>query len=212
MKEDNNIKRFDELEKSWDNFAFQRWEFGEKCNDDIGFVKWRANALHLINCIYDENSDHYLNFSKHSEKVPSNLNSRTLFGLFLAAKDDYEKGFFKNMQYSISSEIFTDLIVLAKECLENNNLNGAAILAAVALEDTLKKFAELKGLNAENKDLDGVVGLLKSHGLLEGAEAKLIAPYIKVRNQAVHAEWEKIQESAVGSMIGYVENFLLSKF
>ena len=34
----------------------------------------------------------------------------------------------------------------------------------------------------------------------------------KIRNHALHAEWEKISDPDVNSIIGFVEQFLLTEF
>ena len=35
---------------------------------------------------------------------------------------------------------------------------------------------------------------------------------LQIRNYTMHAEWEKVNEPEVNSIIGYVEQFLLQEF
>ena len=35
---------------------------------------------------------------------------------------------------------------------------------------------------------------------------------LRIRNYTMHAEWEKVNEPDVNSIIGFVEQFLLQKF
>src|SRR5206468_378166 len=45
-----------------------------------------------------------------------------------------------------------------------------------------------------------------------GAQKTLLAGMPKIRNQAMHADWANLTPHDAGSVIGYVEQFLLSHF
>ena len=53
---------------------------------------------------------------------------------------------------------------------------------------------------------------LKARGLVTGAQKSLLDSMPKFRDYAMHANWEKITAQDVGSVIGFVEQFLLSNF
>ena len=57
-----------------------------------------------------------------------------------------------------------------------------------------------------------VINALKSKGLVSGASKSLLDSMPRVRNAALHAEWDKISEPDVNSVIGFVERFLLINF
>lgn len=57
-----------------------------------------------------------------------------------------------------------------------------------------------------------VINALKSKGLVSGAQKSLLDTMPKIRNYAMHADWEKMSEPDVNSIIGFVEQFLLNKF
>lgn len=88
----------------------------------------------------------------------------------------------------------------------------AAVLACAALEDALKRFAESNGLNVNDKVMQEVVNALKAKGLVTGAQKSLLDSMPKIRDYAMHANWDKITAQDVGSVIGFVEQFLLSHF
>lgn len=57
-----------------------------------------------------------------------------------------------------------------------------------------------------------VINALKAKGLVSGPQKSLLDSIPKVRNAAMHADWQKITPQDVGSVIGYVEQFLLTHF
>ena len=57
-----------------------------------------------------------------------------------------------------------------------------------------------------------VISALKSKGLIKGGQNKLLQALPKIRNLALHAQWDKFSELEVGSVLGYVEQFLLKHF
>lgn len=135
-----------------------------------------------------------------------------LKGIFRAAKADFDGGYLFTVKASISGEIFGDFIGLAKSALRENSKDVAAVLACAALEDALKRFAESNGLNVNDKVMQEVVNALKAKGLVTGAQKSLLDSMPKIRDYAMHANWEKITAQDVGSVIGFVEQFLLSHF
>ena len=80
------------------------------------------------------------------------------------------------------------------------------------LEDSLKRFAIMNGLEVSDKVMQDVVNVLKSKGLVGGAQKTLLDAMPKIRDYAMHANWQKITSQDVGSVLGFVEQFLLAKF
>lgn len=113
---------------------------------------------------------------------------------------------------SFSGEIFGDFVSAAKAALSEGQHTVAAVLACAALEDALKRYAKSKGLSVEDKNMEDVVNALKAQGLVSGAQKVLLAAMPKIRNHAMHADWEKLTPQDAGSVIGFVEQFLLSHF
>ncbi|OHE82704.1 MAG: hypothetical protein A2107_04225 [Verrucomicrobia bacterium GWF2_62_7] len=129
-----------------------------------------------------------------------------------SAKDDYEAGLGANLQVSLSGEVLGDFVALAKQALSDGHKDVAAVLASAALEDALKRFARLNGVDTDGKSMQDIVGALKAKGLVGGAQKTLFETMPKIRDYAMHAEWGKLDPASVSSLIGFVEQFLLSKF
>jgi hypothetical protein len=86
------------------------------------------------------------------------------------------------------------------------------VLACASLEDALKRYARENNLEVDDKVMQEVVSALKSKGLVSGAQKSLLDTMPKLRDFAMHANWDKLTSADVGSIIGFVEQFLLSHF
>jgi len=133
-----------------------------------------------------------------------------LYYIFMSAKADYDGGYAMSMEASIAGEIFADFVALAKRALEEKQKDVAAVLACAALEDTLKRIAAANGLDVSEKEMADVINALKAARVIEGGTSKLVSAMPKIRNYALHANWDKISEADVGGVIGFVEQLILT--
>lgn len=207
-------KRFSELEESYKTIPFKDSGMGGGRYVPNGlWYQWATSAQNLILAVFGQQSPHYLNFSKAYEKCGgSESGVSTLHGIFQSAKDDFLGGYVFDLDLRISGEVFGDFVVLARQSLSEGHKDVAAVLACAALEDALKRYASIKELDVSDKTMSEVVKALKAEGLVSGAQKSLLDAMPRIRNMAMHAEWQKISEPDVSSVIGFVEQFLLSKF
>ena len=174
---------------------------------------WATSCQNLIKAVYGEDSPHYINFVEGLKKCKGYDDEvHTLQGIFKSAKEDFEGGYVFNVDLKISGEVFGNFVVLAKESLARSHKDVAAVLATAALEDALKRYANANGLETNDRPMSEIINALKSKGLVSGAQKSLLEAMPKIRNAALHAEWEKISEPEVNSVIGFVEQFLLKNF
>jgi len=214
MISDVIARRFVELQEQSSTLPFERSYdgYGSFVPEGV-WQEWATSAQNLIKAVFGEESPHYRNFLKTYEKCAgSDLQVNVLQGVFRSAKADFEGGYVFNVDLRVSGEVFGDFVRLAKQALEEGHKDVAAVLASAALEDALKRYATTNGLSVEDSEMAQVINAIKGKGLVQGAEAKLIGTFPNIRNKAMHAEWEKISETEVGGVIGYVEQFLLKHF
>jgi len=207
-------KRFDELKTQFEAMPFLTSNgFSGTYVPSGTWEQWATSAQNLILTVFGENSPHYSNFVTAFKACAGyDYHINVLKGIFLSAKEDFEGGYVFNVDLRISGEIFGDFIAMAKHSLSEGHKDVAAVLACAALEDTLKRFAATNGLDVSDKSMQEVVSALKSKGLVSGAQKSLLDSMPKVRDFAMHANWEKLSAPDVSSVIGFVEQFLLSKF
>ena len=211
MLNETFLRRFKELDESFGDLSYKQGPY-ESVPDDT-WQQWGTSAQSLIRASFGESSPHYTNFVKSYEKCHGlKRRVKTLHSIFLSAKEDFEGGYVFNIELTISGEIFGDFVLLAREALANGHKKVAAVIACAALEDTLKRFALINRLEVEGKTMAEVVNALKSGGFVQGAQKTLLDKMPQIRNMAMHAEWDKLSEPDISSVIGFVEQFLLSNF
>jgi hypothetical protein len=209
-------RRFEDLSKQAQQIPLQG-------NQEIGhyaapqaFYAWASSALNVIQGVFGKNSPYYVRLETEIAGIHGNYVSKDQLeacrGIFQGAKSDVDGGYLFDLQTSFSGEIFGDLVSAAKTALSEGYHTVAAVLACAALEDALKRYATSKGLSVENKNMDDVVNALKMQGLVTGSQKILLAAMPKIRNQAMHADWSKLTPQDAGSVIGFVEQFLLNHF
>lgn len=205
-------KLFAELESQINGLSASNNGFGPYY-ESSSWRQWATSAHHILRVIFGEDSPHFRNFAAaYTNCSGSEDEVDGLKGIFLAAKADYGGGYVFSLQARVSGEIYGDFVVLAKTALGEGAKDVAAVLACAALEDALKRFAMVNGLEVSDRVMQDVVNALKSKGLVGGAQKTLLDAMPRIRDFAMHAEWDKITSQDVGSVIGFVEQFLLVNF
>jgi hypothetical protein len=205
-------KRFGELEQQLSKITWHGLGYDLSASA-AEWRQWATSAMHLIQITFGETSPHYLNFKKAYDNCAGySFQFDSLKGVFWGASADYRGGYLLSINASVSGEVLGDFVAMAKLALTEGHKDVAAVLACAALEDTLKRFARLNGLDVDDKALQEVVAALKSKGLVAGAQKSLLDVMPKIRDFAMHANWSKFEDADVQSVIGFVEQFLLTKF
>lgn len=207
-------KRFVELEQSYKSIPFQRSQHGTGSYVPDGkWQGWATSVQNLLSGVFGDKSPQWANFkTAYGECKGHDHDVRALESLFLAAKEDFDGGYVFDVDLRVSGEVFGDFVVLARQALSEGHKDVAAVLACAALEDALKRLAEANGLPVDDKAMAEVVNALKSGGIVAGAQKSLLDAMPRIRNMAMHAQWSKITEPDVSSVLGFVEQLLLSKF
>ncbi|WP_239993118.1 DUF4145 domain-containing protein [Candidatus Methylomirabilis limnetica] len=204
---DVTARRFTELER-------QMARVQPSGNSPSGeWYEWATSVLNLLQRAFGAESAHLQNFQRvYNNFTGWGSDVEAAKGVFRAAKTDYDGGYIFNLETAISGEIFGDFVGLAKRSLAEGHKDVAAVLACAALEDVLKRFAARHRIDTADRSMQDVVNALKAKGLVGGAQKTLLGTMPKIRDYAMHAEWTKIDPADVSSVIGFVEQFLISHF
>lgn len=206
------IKRFAELASAHTKIGFIDRGFGLRAPSGQ-WEGWATSSENLIRAVYGEEAPHYKNFKEAYTNCSGNQSEvNKLIAIFQSAKDDFEGGYVFNVDLRVSGEVFGDFVKLARQSLSEGQKDVAAVLACAALEDAIKRLASANNLQIDGKTMVEIVNALKGAGIVSGAQKSLLDAMPRIRNMAMHAEWSKITEPDVSSVLGYVEQLLLSKF
>ncbi len=174
---------------------------------------WATSVESLIGAVFGESGPHYTHFtSGYYDCKGRGYEVRGLNHLFESAKSDFDGGYVFNVELQVSGEVFGDFVALSRQSLSEGHKDVAAVLACAALEDALKRYAALNKVDVSQKTMADIVNALKSARLVSGAQKSLLDAMPRIRNMAMHGEWAKISEPDVASVLGFVEQFLLTKF
>jgi hypothetical protein len=138
--------------------------------------------------------------------------SESIAGILRNIHEELNSNLIRNIANEAAGEVIGDLVALAKIELKAGFTNVASVLASAALEDALKRKAEQLGINTQNKTLETIINALKSKSFFKGAQVPIVTSYVRLRNAAMHADWDKIQDADVNSLIGFLEPFLIDNF
>jgi len=214
MLKETFSRRFTELAASFGTIHFAANGLAPERYSELGqWRQWATSAQNLIRAVFGEESPHYRNFT--TSYANCNGYEGSVCGMkavFLAAKDDFEGGYVFDVDLRVSGEVFGDFVILARQALSEGHKDVAAVLACAALEDALKRYAATQRIQVDDKSMQDIVNSLKAAGLVGGAQKALLDPMPKLRNFALHAQWDKLTAPDVNGIIGFVEQFLLDKF
>jgi uncharacterized protein YutE (UPF0331/DUF86 family) len=124
-----------------------------------------------------------------------------MLGLLKGTKEEWDHGLLGRMEYIVAGATFDDFLDYADEYHKGNKKMESSVLASAVLEDTVKKIAQKNGLITEGKTLDPLIDELVKANVFTPVKAKRVRSFAGVRNHALHAEWDKFDNSDVGAMI-----------
>jgi hypothetical protein len=123
--------------------------------------------------------------------------SLQFIGIIGSLRDDVKDGLISSLQTGARGEVLADFVVMAQRAAEDDVKDVAAVLGCAALEDTLKRFAEINGLEVSDRDMSEVINLLKSKGLVKGPRGNVLSSFVTIRNKSFHAQFDKIDMAEV---------------
>jgi hypothetical protein len=136
-------------------------------------------------------------------------------GALRSLKSEVERGLVGDIRKQVSGEVLTDLIQLSRTALnqqDDNAKNVAAVLAAAAFEDTIRRMGKTLAGMMGHDDLSEVLKKLKDTGVMLGPQVGIAQSYLSFRNHALHANWDKVERESIHSVLGFVEQLLLKHF
>lgn len=167
-----------------------------------------SRSLNLIENITTEDSY----YAREAERIISgskrqggihNSGIQMLIGHLNALIQDIEAGLLTNIEYKISAKSFLDFFDHAKLFLKQRKKMESSVIASSIFEDTIRKIGNKNGLTAIK--LDKLIDDLKKSDVITATEVKRFKYFAGIRNEALHANWDKITIEQVRELIQGVE-------
>ncbi|SRR6266498_3694022 len=178
-------------------------------------------AVDIMVLLYGQSSVQLQNFLKEEESIRQNYVGRggavfrqqLALGVLKNLKAAIETGIIESLQKAITGEVLSDFLQLARTVFDekgDNAKNVASVLAAALFEDTIRRIAILNGIPHIEK-LQDVITELKNESLLKGSQVGIANSYLNFRNNALHAQWDKLERESVASVLGFCEQLMLKE-
>jgi len=130
-------------------------------------------------------------------------------------KREVEEGLVGNLRREATGEVLGDFLQLGKVTLDegtDNSKNVAAVLVAAAFEDTIRRLgATYCGIHTR-ESLPDILARLKAAEVLKGSQVSVVQSHFQFRNDAMHADWSKIDVVGVKTVMALVQELLLKHF
>jgi hypothetical protein len=142
----------------------------------------------------------------------SYTNALEIRGAVQNLQRDLEAGLVGSMRRTLAGEVSADMVGLARRCLDDDHIEPAAVLAAAVYEDTIRRMGTELASITDRPKLEQVLTTLKEKGVTSGSQVGIAQGYLNFRNNALHADWKKIDRESIQSVLGFVEGLLLKHF
>ena len=177
------------------------------------YIRFRTEALNLIEKVCGKNSPHYAELKRISEDKDTANNSAYFYlclGVLRAAYNDFNEDFLFEIKALTSAEILDDFLEQAEILLKSDYCIPAASLTGAVLEDSLRKICEKNTIKVPDRTkIDSLNSELAKAGIYNKLVQKQITAQADIRNNADHGHFDKFTKDDVENMIKWVRRFEL---
>ena len=182
----------------------------------------KVNALKLktkniIKIACGQASDYYKELEGLSRNEPIDSDFKlfdvleTVEAVLQGALSDLKGGFLIRQEFIVAGEIFSSVLDQAQYLNEKGFKDPAAVLARVALEDTLRRIARQETIDDSQK-ASKINDELKKMGRYGEPMRSQIQSWLAIGNSAAHGDFNDFDEKQVKSMIEGIRGFLAQEF
>ena len=177
------------------------------------YRSWLMSSANLIQSITQPGSyfiqqvDKIFNDGQLAYFVPTRI-AQQMYGLLRAAKNEWDQGLLRKIEYVFIAETFDDFLDHAAKYHKGNKKIEASVLACAVLEDTLKKISSKNEIVKSGLSLEQLIDELVKESVFTPVKSKRVKGYSGVRNSALHAEWDEFDISDVGQLIKGVRELI----
>jgi hypothetical protein len=176
-------------------------------DDDVAEVRaWFDSVFNLFRLITTPDMHFYAQVqavSKHQDlaREAPFWAVQQLIGSLNSIIEEIELGLVTKAEYLFTATAFDDFLDHGEHFHKGGKKIESSILASIVFEDSLRKIAQKTNVNHTGKNIEELIDELTKAGVWNAVAAKRIKSYSAVRNQALHAQWDKFELRDVGELI-----------
>jgi hypothetical protein len=167
-------------------------------SDEKGASEILQGMTGIIELLYGRDSSQLKAFHESASTHKANLHLITYrqstvnlaLGVLNNVLAELDSGLIGSIRKQAAAEVLTDFIALSRSALADaggQGKNVAAVLAAAAFEDSIRRLGAMHAATVGGEKLADVLTALKSSGFLQGPQVGIAQSYLTFRNQAMHA-------------------------
>ena len=207
MKRINELKEeIEEIEKSkYLDKEFHKYEL----LDETLYLPWKVQVLDIFNKLLSQDSTYYEEFIKLDKMMYEDVywnDFQNIKSIFIAFKNDYEKGYLSSIETLIQAEVFETQLEQSQELLDSNYILASAVIAGIVLETGIREICTRE--NIDHGKLDRMNADLAKKGIYNKLQQKRITALADIRNSAAHGKKDEFTKDDVANMIREVAQFL----
>ena len=181
--------------------------------DGAKWDSWRVSAQTIVALLAGEQSEYHKRFSERGTWVFDNrhrLFAPTAALLILQrVREDYSKGYLRDLQELAAAEVFTDLLDMAEHLHANGYHLPTASIAGAVLEDSLRRLhikhvGPWQGESSISKLNDG----LKKAEIYGQIVWRQVQVWGDIRNDADHGDFAEVKAEQVKQMVSGIRDFI----
>lgn len=186
-------------------------------DEDAGYQIFHG-ALTLLSAVHGLDGPQVQDLqqlARSKEGMYSSVRASAARGALASLLGDLDAGITGSLRRQLAGGVMADFVSASRAALDDEGdsaKNVAAVLAGAVYEDAIRRLgSELAGVTDRPKLVD-VLERLKACGILRDSQFSIAQSYLSFRNNALHANWEKVERESVASVLGFVEQLLLRYF
>lgn len=186
---------------------------GRRDGSSVGDAEVFHGAISIIAQLYGAGSPQLEELRKGG--APPLYMGAEALGALVSARADLDAGLIGSLRQQLTGGVLADFVALSREALSESTSgsdNVAAVLAAAAYEDTIRRLGREKAGILDRRKLDQVLEALKVGGVLTDTQFTVAQGYLNLRNNALHADFAKIERASTASVLAFVEELLIAHF
>ncbi|MBO6559752.1 MAG: hypothetical protein JJ959_04410 [Nisaea sp.] len=158
--------------------------------------------------------------STHSQELDRILSQgkpglfiRSLAGLLMAMRDEYELGYLQSIEELVHANTFASFVEMAQHLISQGYKDAAAVIVGSILEQHLRQLCQKNGIppeeNGKFRKSEALNVSLSSKGIINKLDQKNITAWLGLRNNAAHGNYDEYDIQQVKLMLSSIQNFIM---